>query len=184
MAGQFSLGDYLNDIEDIDRRHCKGEAKSGCGAYILGKGVSGADGDFVKDVVSRIDESMASPENVKKNHGRGFDNKEYSLALYLAMRGKEVMSRDDSDGAGDAWVNGVRSEFKAPTSRSAVQGRLKKAHGQGVDHVYLDVRDTGLSDGDVERAVNGQVKSFGGGPTFREVWVVSDSGFRRFYGDG
>ncbi|MGW2084562.1 RHS repeat-associated core domain-containing protein [Streptomyces sp. NPDC001880] len=177
LGGEFGLRDEIDDGGDQVFKACMGRG----GDRRLCNGVE----EFfeldrwndVRKAVGRIDESWASPEMRKKNNGRGFDNKEYSLALYLALKGKKVMSRDDSDGAGDAWVDKIRSEFKAPTSRNAIQTRLKKANQQNADHVYLDVRGTGLHQGDVERAVNGQVKSFAGGATFNEVWAVGGEAY-------
>jgi hypothetical protein len=56
--------------------------------------------------------------------------------------------------------------------KNAVQQRLKKAHKQGVDAVFLDVRGTDLSRDIVSSAVRGQVGSFSNGPNFREVWAI------------
>ncbi|MEU0273905.1 RHS repeat-associated core domain-containing protein [Streptomyces sp. NPDC006307] len=172
-AGAFGIRDAVDSAGDAQHFSCRG--KGGDAAFCRGveEAWELAMWNDVRKAVQRIDESWASPENIKKNNGRGFTDKEYELAFYLAMNGrKNVMSRNDTDGAGDAWVDAKRSEFKAPTSRNAIQTRLKKAHTQNVDHVYLDVRGTGLQREDVERAVRGQVKSFVSGPTFAEVWAV------------
>ncbi|WP_308010727.1 RHS repeat-associated core domain-containing protein [Streptomyces sp. AC495_CC817] len=126
----------------------------------------------VADAAYDIDESWADEGTRKKQNGFGFSDKEYETAIFLAVRGAKVMSRDDTDGRGDAWVSGKRSEFKAPTSRNAVQVRLKKAHKQGVDSVFLDVRGTDLDRDTVTRAVRGQVSSFSNGPNFQRVWAV------------
>jgi hypothetical protein len=125
----------------------------------------------VREAVSRIDESWADLGTRKDNGGFGFTKKEYATAIYLALRGNKVMSRDDTDGRGDVWVDRKRSEFKAPTSKNAVQQRLKKAHKQGVDAVFLDVRGTDLSRDIDSSAVRGQVESFSNGP-IREVWAI------------
>ncbi|MFF3974154.1 hypothetical protein ACFYZ6_30485 [Streptomyces rubiginosohelvolus] len=70
---------------------------------------------------SRIDESWAN-DGARPKQGRfGFSNDEYATAIYLALREKKVTSRNDIDGRGDAWVYGKRSEFKAPSSRNAIQ---------------------------------------------------------------
>lgn len=132
----------------------------------------------VFDAIELIDESWASPENLKKQGGKGFDNAEYSIAITLAMDGRQVMSRDDSDGYGDAYVDGVRSEFKAPTSSTAIQTRLRKANKQQVDAVYLDVRGSGLDFEDAQAAVADRIRQFNdhGGPTFSEVWLISGQG--------
>ncbi|MFI2430349.1 RHS repeat-associated core domain-containing protein [Streptomyces sp. NPDC018693] len=126
----------------------------------------------VRDAAFNIDESWASEGTRRENNGFGFSDKEYETAIFLAVQGMKVMSRDDTDGRGDAWVDEKRSEFKAPTSRNAVQQRVKKAHKQGVDAVFLDVRGTDLDKDTVEGAVRGQVRSFSNGPNFKEVWSI------------
>lgn len=101
------------------------------------------------------------------------------------------MSRDDTDGKGGTFVNRRRSEIKAPSSRNAIQSRLKKAHKQEVEVVYMDVRGTGLTQDVVRNTVRGQVSHFASGASFSSIYALigPDTYFlpftrlRKVYGD-
>lgn len=174
MTGKFGIKDEIDESGDGVEWTCMAKMidKAVCGG--MEEAYEFKTWNDVRKAVYRIDESWADSGTRKENKGFGFSDKEYATAIYLALRESKVTSRDDTDKRGDAWVDGKRSEFKAPSSRNAVQQRLKKAHTQNVDTVFLDVRGTNISwDFDtVRRAVNGQVQSFGGGPSFSEVWVI------------
>ncbi|MDT0392360.1 RHS repeat-associated core domain-containing protein [Streptomyces dubilierae] len=173
LSGEFGIKNEIDSIGDAVKFTCMARMEGGASACNAKEELGELElwGE-VRDAVSRIDESWADPGTQRQNGGFGFSSKEYATAIYLALRGSEVMSRDDTDGRGDAWVDRRRSEFKAPTSKNAVQQRLKKAHKQGVDAVFLDVRGSDLSRDAVSSAVRGQVGSFTNGPNFREVWVI------------
>ncbi|SCG67098.1 RHS repeat-associated core domain-containing protein [Micromonospora halophytica] len=106
---------------------------------------------LVEHALGRIDESRR-----QKNKEFGFDDKEFVIAFHLAWEGHNVESRGDGvsplgdlpavgggDSKGfDAYVDGVRSEFKTVSRNtpSAIKNALRKAHNQHADRVYIEVR--------------------------------------------
>jgi RHS repeat-associated protein len=189
--GAFGIAQLIDEAGNTERESiCPGWSNSGSGSpacrsaevtleeYLWSR---------VDEAAYRIDESWASEGTRKENGGFGFSDAEYAVAIYLSwVQGKNVMSRDDTDKRGDAWVDGIRSEFKSPRSRNAVQVRIKKAHNQGVEEVYLDTRGTGLDSDTISDAVKGQALSFSSGPNWSRVYVIGgaalDPWFEKVYG--
>ncbi|WP_189980554.1 RHS repeat-associated core domain-containing protein, partial [Streptomyces termitum] len=159
MAGKFWLGRMIDKIDDANERACRmtpGPEKAGCqfnrmanrdGVSLFGLEYGGMEGQ-VEKLLERIDESWLSRDSEEVDGVRmGFNNDEFEIALRLAYEGKEVVAQGSNTGVGggrnakafDAWVDGVRSEFKAPTSERAIKTRLNKADQQGADAVYLKI---------------------------------------------
>ncbi|MFE5614083.1 RHS repeat-associated core domain-containing protein [Streptomyces sp. NPDC056524] len=144
-AGGTFYGEYMDDIDDIDKLGCRMVAsgeRAVCqfNRYMHQESLE----DVVKEALERIDESWLSEGEF------GFDKPhEFEMALALALEGHNVIARGSNtgkytkDGATnaksfDAWVNGVRSEFKE-TGKRNIKNHLRKADEQGADAVYLSV---------------------------------------------
>ncbi|MFD6425669.1 hypothetical protein [Streptomyces sp. NPDC060198] len=145
---------------------CHRGARDGCGAANLGDDLKdrltgGMDREEAEKVMDRIDESWKR-KNLKSGASHfGFDKpEEFQLALTLAIMGHEVMSRNDDQHpphAGDAWVDDKRAEFKvqSSTSRERLKKHIKHAdRDQQVEVVYVDLRPSGMSQGDAESITN------------------------------
>ncbi|MFI8105819.1 RHS repeat-associated core domain-containing protein [Streptomyces sp. NPDC086023] len=141
LSGKTFFGKFMDDMDDIDERACRmspaGE-RAGCqwNRYMTQERLE----DHVKEALERIDESWLSEGEF------GFDKPhEFDMALALALDGHTVVARGSHTGkAGqnpksfDAWVDGVRSEFKQ-TGKRNIKNHLRKADEQGADAVYLSV---------------------------------------------
>ncbi len=87
----------------------------------------------------------------------GFNDDEFEIALQLAFEGKTVVSRsEDTPAPGadgyrrfDAWVDGVRAEFKNPTTtvrKTFQKDVLSKANKQGADLAIVHLENMGRTD--------------------------------------
>ncbi|WP_327257267.1 RHS repeat-associated core domain-containing protein [Streptomyces sp. NBC_01244] len=172
LAGMHYASEWVDAVGDGFEYQCRsrGGDQSFCNAYEGGTELYAS--TLVAKAAGQIDESWATKEMKMKNGGKGFDNAEYAIAFALALDGRKVMSRDDTDGYGDAYVDGVRSEFKAPTTYNAVDKRLKKAHEQHVKAVYLDIRGADLDFGKAEDKVNNRIRQWTRGSTVEEVYLI------------
>ncbi|MFJ9519775.1 RHS repeat-associated core domain-containing protein [Kitasatospora sp. NPDC101801] len=148
------IGKYLADIRRIDKKYCTKGARDGCGAFGLAEDIMLE--NFVEKIAGRIDESAVpfDPKRFKTLTKKGsnlttyaFSNGEYQIAFDLARAGSKVVAIDEGGGQDgktpDAWVDGVLSEFKAPTSmgKGTVQENLKKMTGKGAERAYVRLPD-------------------------------------------
>ncbi|MFJ3788751.1 RHS repeat-associated core domain-containing protein [Kitasatospora sp. NPDC090091] len=136
---KFEYGEFLRKYHDINTRDCNHldrREQSGC---------SFASGWSEKQLEERVKKALA---NIDESGGE-FMDKEFEMAFKLALEGKKVVSRaekgDEAAAGGaegkkrfDAWVDGVRSEFKqVDGSQKQIEKRLRDANKQGADAVYL-----------------------------------------------
>ncbi|MFF7534984.1 RHS repeat-associated core domain-containing protein [Streptomyces bobili] len=163
---KFSYGKYLEDIDDMNDRSCRGEpggARSGC--RFAGAWTNDQLEELVKEALGRIDESWTSKG---KDDKFGFDEKEFEMALTLAFEGKTVVARGNNIPAPgslngrktfDAWVDGQRWEFKDLTTETR-KGVTKEIYGsdeQGADVAFVKLRN--LDEGMARSAVNSVINS-------------------------
>ncbi|MEU9858382.1 RHS repeat-associated core domain-containing protein, partial [Streptomyces sp. NPDC047974] len=123
------------------------------------------------EALDRIDEGWRDEGKEKDPHA--FGEEEFLLALQLAREGQTVVSRGENIGAPgavgdkrfDAWVDGVRSEFKIlPTgSKRGVKDQLSDSNKKGADALYLKLKEFDVDEaedivndwaGDSRRTVN------------------------------
>ncbi|MFP1624145.1 RHS repeat-associated core domain-containing protein [Streptomyces sp. 5K101] len=155
LDGRFDLHNYdEEEIEDAMDKACRRGARDGCGAANLAEDIKeliGPSESDIEDIMERIDESW---KRADKLGGEGFgfkEDAEFQIALTLAIHGHEVMSRNDDQlapHAGDAWVDGKRTEFKAmkSTRDDGLRNHLKKAdRKQEVEMAVVDLRPGGMS---------------------------------------
>lgn len=149
---------------------------------------------ILDDVLSRIDESAAGKGSPDDRHGTleydkgAFDNDEFTLAFILARDGHNVVAKSvDYGTAGnskdnfsfDAWVDGVRSEFKTlepGSGERAVKNAMKHANEQHAERIYFHAPSMDgkgpVQDG-MRDFVNDR-KSRPGATTLKEITVYGD----------
>ncbi|WP_423832940.1 RHS repeat-associated core domain-containing protein [Streptomyces manipurensis] len=153
---KFSIGEYIDEIDDANKLACRmtpGPEKVGCnynryanlyGVKLFGLEYKGLAG-MVRDALSRIDESAIS---LKKDSEFGFTESEFETAFILAMEGRNVVARSDDTGAPgslgdrksfDAWVDGVRTEFKTQpsTKPKTIVREIFDSADQGADAAII-----------------------------------------------
>ncbi|MEU4077503.1 RHS repeat-associated core domain-containing protein [Streptomyces venezuelae] len=163
---KFEIGKYIEAVDDANKLACRmtpGPERAGCnfnryanlyGVKLFGLEYKGLKG-LVEEALERIDESAISKkgkEDAEEGDDPsefGFLNKEFEIALVLAMEGKTVVARSADEGAPgsvngrksfDAWVDGVRTEFKTigpGTSAKHIGRWIGKAANQGADAVII-----------------------------------------------
>ncbi|BCB78185.1 RHS repeat-associated core domain-containing protein [Phytohabitans flavus] len=136
---------------------------------------------LIDNCLSRIDETRGNDGAPLGNGEKAaFKDHEFEIAFLLAWEGSEVVSKDDSFTAGgaanervfDAWVDGVRSEFKTPdknnysSSKTAFSGAI----GQNAARVYVHSKN--ISKENMEEGRWRAVSSSRGGPTYTQYRVV------------
>jgi RHS repeat-associated protein len=164
LEGKYpDLLDTIKDfVEEIDR---KTKAKQGRGGHMADAAEALWEAIFGEDPIDqmsieicidatlkRIDESRGN-EGTKLGGGEqsGFGDKEFELAFILAWDGHEVVSKDKhyspsgtvNTKAFDAWVDGVRSEFKtvgvdSPNTRQEV---FRRANGKAAERLYIHAKN-------------------------------------------
>ncbi|MFI0012847.1 RHS repeat-associated core domain-containing protein [Streptomyces globisporus] len=144
FAGMYEFGEYLDEIDDINDRFCRGSARDGCKISEISYEMLME--NAVEGYLANIDESWTS-ESEEFGFGKP---KEFNIAFKLAMEGHKVVARGSGTGkhgdnpkSFDAWVDGVRSEFKE-TGKRNMKNHMRKADEQGADVVYL--RTPGVSE--------------------------------------
>ncbi|MCQ6555764.1 sugar-binding protein [Streptomyces sp. C10-9-1] len=144
VGGKFSYGEFYKSIKSINDRSCRMEpgGRAGCrfANWMTEKNLK----DILKDALNRIDESWGSKN---KKGSFGFSDEEFEQALMLAREGSHVVARGSDDGAPgasgnksfDAWVDGVRTEFKvqSTTSRKGITREIRSADQQGADFALI-----------------------------------------------
>ncbi|MFI9549905.1 RHS repeat-associated core domain-containing protein [Streptomyces sp. NPDC052016] len=163
---KFEIGEALDQMRDINRLSCRGPEKAACtwnqytqenGIDFFGFKLTDGFDEYIKKVLSRIDESWTWPtkeQNLKnKKIDTKFDAAEFEIALKLAEEGHDVVARGEgrskerwapgANGSFDAWVDGIRTEFKTPDSSQpgAVAKHIRKADEQGADAVIVHLPD-------------------------------------------
>lgn len=140
----YEFGEYLDEIDDINDRFCRGSARDGCKISEISYEMLME--NAVEGYLANIDESWTS-ESEEFGFGKP---KEFNIAFKLAMEGHKVVARGSGTGkhgdnpkSFDAWVDGVRSEFKE-TGKRNMKNHMRKADEQGADVVYL--RTPGVSE--------------------------------------
>ncbi|MFD7860347.1 RHS repeat-associated core domain-containing protein [Streptomyces microflavus] len=142
IKGKTFYGKFLDDIDDINDRSCRMEPGGKAGCRAAGYEQNEQLEDVLRDALDRIDESWVSGDDEF-----GFEDHEFEMALKLALEGHTVTARgsktgkytekgEKNDKSFDAWVDGVRSEFKKSGKRN-IKTHLRKADEQGADAVYL-----------------------------------------------
>ncbi|WP_405483196.1 RHS repeat-associated core domain-containing protein [Streptomyces anulatus] len=144
FAGMYEFGEYLDEIDDINDKFCRGSGRDGC--KFAGISYEMLMENAVEGYLANIDESWTS-ESDEFGFGKP---KEFNIAFKLAMEGHKVVARGSGTGkhgdnakSFDAWVDGVRSEFKE-TGKRNMKNHMRKADEQGADVVYL--RTPGVSE--------------------------------------
>ncbi|MFG2218388.1 RHS repeat-associated core domain-containing protein [Streptomyces sp. NPDC048685] len=188
---QLINGEYgeIADIAgDAAKMNCKlgGGMMCGLSDFFTEEVVKEQVEKYLEGVLSRIDESWGrnwGPKARRKtglSFDLGFSDEEFETASYLARKGHDVMSRDDTEG-GDAYVNDVRVDFKRViTDRSSTivdrLGRANKQAARGVRMAVVDLRPGGASEEtartalrDFQRTKTSHLKSV--------MFIVGDSHF-------
>ncbi|MEW2070526.1 RHS repeat-associated core domain-containing protein [Streptomyces sp. NPDC007346] len=143
-GGKFSFGKFYKTVKSVNDRSCRAEpgGRGGCrfANWMMERNLQ----KLLHDTLKRIDESWGSKN---KKGGFGFDDDEFEMALSLAREGHQVVARGSDDGAPgakgnksfDAWVDGVRTEFKSlsTTSRKGITREIRSADEQGADFAYI-----------------------------------------------
>ncbi|MFD4655941.1 ricin-type beta-trefoil lectin domain protein [Kitasatospora sp. NPDC058444] len=166
-AGKFEWGKMLSQVRKIDSHSCQREpgGKAGCrfASYMNQKGLA----DQVKEVLSRIDESDSGKN---ESDAGAFGDDDFEVAFQVALDGHHVVARGENTPAPgaqdgnrfDAWVDGVRSEFKLVRgSANRINGHLSKANTQGVDSVYIMLLNSNITEREAKNKVNGWLKTPG-----------------------
>ncbi|MFJ9263614.1 RHS repeat-associated core domain-containing protein [Streptomyces bacillaris] len=164
VGGKFSFGKFYKTIKSVNDRSCRMEPGGRAGCRFANWMMERNYQKLIRDALSRIDESWGSKN---KNGGFGFGDEEFEMALNLAREGYEVVARGSDGGAPgakgkksfDAWVDGVRTEFKdlSTTSRKGITREIRSADEQGADFAYIRLKNA--SRGMAESAVNSIKKS-------------------------
>jgi RHS repeat-associated protein len=165
LGGKWDLTNLKEEmVEEAAEGVCRRGARDGCGAFRLGQELAesltgGIDREEAEEIMERIDESWKRKNTKSGASEFGFDDdKEFQIALTLAIHGHKVMSRNDDQSpphAGDAWVDDMRADFKALSSnkmtrlRDALRDSEKK---QKTDLVVIDTRKSGTSQEDAVEA--------------------------------
>lgn len=153
---KFEIGKYIEGIDDANKLACRmtpGPERAGCnfnryanlyGVKLFGIEYKGLEG-MVEEALERIDESALSGN---KPDEFGFEDEEFEIAFMLAMEGRSVVARSSDTGAPgslgdkksfDAWVDGVRTEFKEQDSDQPkrIAREIRSADEQGADAVII-----------------------------------------------
>ncbi|MGW6566025.1 RHS repeat-associated core domain-containing protein [Streptomyces sp. NPDC054975] len=148
VAGKTFYGEFLDEIDDINDRSCRMEPAGGrAGCRFANLMMEDSLEDNLKEALDRIDESALSRN---KPGDFGFDDEEFEIALMLALEGQSVTARSSDTGAQgsegnkktfDAWVDGVRTEFKFETTEKpkTIAREIRSAHAQGADAVIIRI---------------------------------------------
>ncbi|MEU8626747.1 PrsW family glutamic-type intramembrane protease [Streptomyces sp. NPDC048669] len=150
------------------------------GIVLMGASANGGFEGTESERAGRGNEGKGSSEGSIDETEKTFDPSERKVAELLKSEGKHVRAQVESteDGVrrGDAFVDGVETEFKSldPGATSGtVKNQLNKAKGQA-RHAIVDARGSGLSE---DAAREGVIKFFRNNPPGRmdTIRVVGDN---------
>ncbi|MFJ5834921.1 RHS repeat-associated core domain-containing protein, partial [Streptomyces sp. NPDC093089] len=169
---KHEYGEVLDKYRDAMELGCRGAGREriGCkwnsytqenGIEFFGYELTDGWDDHVKDVLSRIDESWiwadeSQPNLKNKDVPLKFTDKEFEVAWKLAKEGHNVVARGEGRarsrwapggvGSFDAWVDGIRTEFKdlspqGKNPRNSIAKEIQSGWKQGADAVIVRLRD-------------------------------------------
>ncbi|MFF4098899.1 RHS repeat-associated core domain-containing protein [Streptomyces sp. NPDC001903] len=194
---KFEVGEGLDDMRDANKHYCR-DTKFACawsnytqenGIDFFGVELTEGMDDHIKKILSRIDESWtwAGQEPKGKDVPLAFNDQEFEIAWKLAEEGHHVVARGEGRtpdrwapggvGSFDAWVDGIRTEFKdlspqGKNARNSIVKEIQSGWTQGADAVIVRLRD---HDEDMARSAVNSVRVSKQKPTgLTSVRIIGD----------